>query len=379
MSEPSEAQRRLAGLLLNAVTTGVTRRELPQLWQAIHGRKYLVANYRQADYESQDKLNEDLEFGLLATTMGLLGFSDDVHHAMYANFCGALWYDRPTLFLERELADPLGESSLPLEMVVEDIEWKWPQFRLYLPKAFMTIEREGAPRSLLFLDICKIEAEGLGLPPKYGNEIEAFIQRHAPQMVPYRSPATKLRVAMGEPYMAVVGGLDWSEIGSEQGTSYATIMPWNNKKIGELVNLQGPGLNTPLKLDKADDRLLEQMLQLAFNVLLFLSQKPMLYKPEVVRPAKAEGKHRVKPALLKAHYLGQEQFKAAAAMMHAAAKKAAAVGHQLRLKAHWRKGHWKRQPYGPKNTLRRWQWVSIYHTFGPDETTTTTTNRSDSK
>jgi hypothetical protein len=261
-------------------------------------------------------------------------------------------------------------------MVVGDIEWKWPQFRLYLPKGFITIERDGAPRSLLFLDICKLEEEGMGLPPKYANEIEDFIVRHAPQVVPYRTPATKLKVAMNEPYVAIVGGLDWSEIGSEQGTSYASIIPWNDKKIGELIDIhsKGPGLKTPLKLDEADDRLISQMMFLAFNVLLFLSQKPMVYKPEVVRPAKSEGKHRIKPALLKAHFVAQEQFKRAADMLHGASKAAAAVGHQLRLKAHWRKGHWKRQPYGPKNTLRRWQWISIYHTFGPDETTTTTTS-----
>lgn len=203
-------------------------------------------------------------------------------------------------------------------------------------------------------------------------EAESVIQRvfkDADLHPPHRPPATKLRVCMNEPYMALVGGLDWSEIGSQQGTSYASIVPWNNKKIGELLRLRGPGLNTSLQLDNADSVLLDRMQRLAFNVLLFLSQKPMVYKPEVIRPLRREGKGHIKAALHKAHFLGQEQFRTAATLLHGSGKAQEGPATGLQLKRHWRRGHWKRQPYGPKNSLRRWQWISIYHTFGPKENT----------
>lgn len=154
--KPTRLQLELAARLLAHMRSGTTRKECPQLWAAIHGRRFILPQYRQADYASQDRLNEDFEFSMLATAMGLLGFSDDVHHAMYSNSCGALWYDRPVLFLERELAEPLAESSLPEEMVVDDIEWPWPQVRILLPKGFLTIERDGEQRSMLFVDLVKL-------------------------------------------------------------------------------------------------------------------------------------------------------------------------------------------------------------------------------
>jgi hypothetical protein len=348
-------------LIVECQNDGRLRHDCPQLWQAIYGKKYLVPNYRQLDYVSQDKMNGELAFGILATAMGLLGYEDDVHHAQYANYCGALWHERPILFLEKELGGPLLESALPKDMVVEDIEWVWPQFRVYLPKGLLAIEREGQPRSLTHLDICRLDEEGLCLPPKYGQELEHFIEKEAPDLYTYkkRIPATKLIVQMGEPYMAVSGNLDWSEIGASTGTAYASIMPWSNKKLGELLAIRG-GLNTPLACDKADDKLLERMLSLALQMLLFLSQKPVIYKPEVVRAMRQEGKHRIKPALHRAFFVGEQLYRPSPAVR----KHHAATGKHYA--AQWRKGHWKRVAYGPKHAERRFQWISIYHTFGPD-------------
>jgi hypothetical protein len=59
--------------------------------------------------------------------------------------------------------------------------------------------------------------------------------------------------------------------------------------------------------------------------------------------------------------LGQERFKA---IYDRIARKAALEPTGKHYKAMWRKGHWKRVAHGPFRTLRRWQWVSIYHTFG---------------
>lgn len=347
-------------LVISPETDPRVQRDCPLLWRAIHAKRYLVPNYRQGDYENQEELNDDFEFGLMMSCIGLMGYNDDVQHAMYANYCGGLWYDRPLIFLEKELATPLNGSPLPTEMVVEDIEWRWPQFRVMLPKGLITIERDGQARNMWFLDLCFIDEKGMRMPPAYAEEVERFIYKN---LTPFyfkkdRVPATGLYVKMAEPYMAIVGGIDWNESGI-RGTNYASIMPWNNKRIGELLEIRG-GLQTAFPCDDADNVLLDQMLRLALNILLFLSQKPVLYKPEVVRPERQEGK-RTKPALLKAHFVGQERFKAVSDQI---AKKVASEPTGKHLRAMWRKGHWKRQPYGPKHALRRWQWISIYHTFG---------------
>lgn len=338
------------------------KRECPQTWAAIWGRRYLLPQYRQDDYIAQDKLSADMEFGITATAMGALGYKDDVHHAQFANYCSALWFDRPTLWLERELAGPLFASDPPKEMRTDDIEWKWPQFRVIVPKGLITIERGGAPRSVTYLDICMVPEEGLSLPPKYAQELERYVQRYGPDMMP-RAPVSKLTVMMKEAYLTVVAQIEWAELGFG-ATTYAYTVPWKDHTLGKLVSYTG-GLQTAIACDSADDVLLDQIKRLSINVLLFLSQKPFEYAPKVVRPFKREGKHHMKPALLQAHFVGREQFRKAAQMLHGAQKAAEAGGQTLHIKAHWRKGHWKRQPYGPKSSLRRWQWISIYHTFGP--------------
>jgi len=337
------------------------KRECPQLWQAIWGRKYLLPQYRQNDYINQDRLNADMEFGLTATAMGALGYKDDVHHAQFANWAAGLWFERPTLWLEKELAGPLFASDPPKEMRTEDIEWKWPQFRVIVPKGLITIERGGAPRNVTFLDICMVPEEGIWLPPVYADEMEGYVRRHGPNLY-RRVPVRNLTVMMKEQYLAVVAQIEWSEVGYGP-TTYAYTVPWLDHTLGKLTSYTG-GLQTAIACDQADNVLLDQIKRLSVNVLLFLSQKPFEYAPKLVRPFKREGKHHMKPALLQAHFVGREQFRKAAQMLHGAQKAAEAGGGVLKLKAHWRKGHWKRQPYGPKSGLRRWQWISIYHTFG---------------
>jgi len=345
-------------------------RECPRTYRAIHGKRFLLPQYRQVDYFNQERANAELELGLLATAMGFLGYKDDVHRAMYVNYCGGLKCDRPTFFLEKELGGPLFESALPEEMKVEDIVWPWPQFRVFLPLGLLTIEREGVVRSLTYLDICRVPAgERFGLPTPYAEEVEGYIRTCFPEAYgdPNRVPVTGLRMDEGEPYVALAGGLDWRRSESEGSLSYASVISWTDKRIGEVLAMESE-LATPFSIDDLDRVFLEKMLRLSLNILLFISQKPLFYKPEIVRALKQEGKHHIKPALARAHFVGAERFRRAAELLDAAKKKAAAhaatTGHHL--PAHWRKGHWKRQPYGPKHTLRRWQWISIYHTFGLD-------------
>jgi hypothetical protein len=345
-------------------------RGCPRLYRAVHGKRFLLPAYRQQDYTNQDHLNEEMEVGLLATVMGFLGYEDEVQRALYVNYCGGLKCDRPALFLEKELGGPLVESALPTEMVVEDIAWPWPQFRVYLPLGLLTIERGGGLRSLTYLDICRIAAgERFGMPSEYAEEVEGYLRKFFPDVYAAsgRVPATLLRMDEKEPYVSVAGQIDYSEAGRyTSGTSYASVIPWTNQKIGELLAIS-TGLASPYSCDDRDKAFLGAMLRLALNTLLFLSQKPFFYKPEIVRALKQEGKHHIKPALARAHFVGAERFKRASELLEAQTKKAAAAaGTTYHLPAHWRKGHWKRQPYGPKHTLRRWQWVSIYHTFGLD-------------
>jgi hypothetical protein len=328
----------------------------PMLYRAIKGRKFLVPNYRQAHYENQDTLNNDFEFGLLSVTSGERGYTDDVNNAQYANMCGALGCGRPMLFLEKELGEKLVQAPLPKGMVTTDIRWPWRQLRVILPLGLLTIEREGVQYSMTYLDMVQVPPEGMTLPKRFVTELEAFAEKYMPTEFysGRRVPTDKLLVIMKDLYISVVGAINWSEVGFGP-TTYGYTAPWTDQKLDELVGYSG-GLNTAMACDDKDRVLIDKMKHLAITVLLWLSQKPIRYLPEVVRKEQMEGK-RLKPELARAHFVGQEAFKAVL-IRHKGP-------HELtgrHLPAHLRKGHWKMQPYGPKSSLRRWQWVDMYMT-----------------
>lgn len=335
----------------------------PNLYRAVYGKRYLLPHYRQDHYPSQDELNERIEFDLTAMTLGVLGtVKDDVLNAQFSNYCGALTYGRPVMYLERELGEGLITSPLPVEMKTEDVQWPWPQLRVVLPKGLLAIERDGQQRSMDCLDIAMVDPDGWCLPRAYGAELDAWAaKRHVPRQIPISNYRVYIR-DKAEPYLCVATQTSYSESGIGP-TTYAYTAPWNNHKLGELVGYKD-GMTALLKCDEADDQLLARMKQLALNCLLYVSQKPFEYKPKTRRPMRMEGKH-MKPALQDAHFVGQELYKAV--LLKQAVKALPGEPTGRKVAQHFVKGHWTRQPYGPRQSLRRWQWIGFYWTKGDNE------------
>jgi hypothetical protein len=327
----------------------------PMLHRAIHGRKFLLPNYRQTHYANQDTLNNDFEHGMLAITSGSVGYSDEVMHANYANMVGGLSCGRPVLFLERELGEKLIETPLPKGIAAQDVHWPWQQLRVMLPLGLIEIERAGQRYSLTYIDMHHSPAQGVIMPQRFVPELEVFIKKYMPDYFysGRRVPSGKLMmIVKGEPYMAMVGAIDYSEIGYGP-TTYGYTAPWTQETLGQIVNYHG-GLNSDWPCDNLDNVLLDRMKHLGITILLWLSQKPFRYMPEIVRKEKMEGK-RLVPELARAHFVGQEAYKAALIRPSGP--------HELtgkHLAPHLRKGHWKMVPYGPKHGLRRWQWIEMY-------------------
>lgn len=334
-------------------------RSCPRLAKAIHGRKYILPQYRQGDYYSQDKLNADFEFGLIAIGLGALGYRDDVHNAQYANYCAGLHYDRPVMFLERELGEALMRTKLPNDVRTEDIHWRWPQMRIYLPLGLVTIERAGAVRSLLYLDMCQVSADGLMLPKEYAAELEKFITSKANVEGINRATMQQLKVFMAEPYVCMVGAIDYSEVGFGN-TVYCYTAPWNDRNLGQMTSYKG-GLQTALNCDSDDDAFLDRLKQLAVNILLHLSQEPSRYVPKVIRREQLHGQH-LRPALHTASFVGQSQVKPLYIRSH---HDAVATGRIV--KGHWVCGHRRLVPCGPGRTQRRLLWIQPYRTGHEDE------------
>src|ERR1700746_287050 len=149
----------------------------PLSYAKFFGRKYILPHYREGDYFPMDFQNlcsfdRCLHFALEPET------TDDVMRCSLANTFAALEYDRPTLYLERELGEALLRTEILADISSGDINWRWPAFRIMLPKELISIKREGGLRSLTHFDVCHIGPEKpIRVPREIAREIEKFILR----------------------------------------------------------------------------------------------------------------------------------------------------------------------------------------------------------
>ena len=144
----------------------------PISYRKFFGRKYLLPHYREGDYYSLDFQNLVDFDRCLAFAMNPEG-TDDVIRCSVANTLAALEYNRPTLYLERELGEALLRTAILSDISTGDINWRWPAFKIVLPKGLISIEREGTPRSLTHFDVCHIGPEAkIGIAPEIAREID---------------------------------------------------------------------------------------------------------------------------------------------------------------------------------------------------------------
>jgi hypothetical protein len=325
----------------------------PTIWKELLSKKYLVPNYRQADYVNQEVYNYFLADFLISFTMEEFLTGNEVLNTSYVGLMRRLECGMPTYFLERELGEALMRTKLPDDYQVSDIKWKFPSIRVYLPKGLLSITRKQS-NYMPYLDIVKIEKEQLyDLPWSIRKEL-AFKLGVQP---PYG--AKNKYTGMG-----VSGPLDLE--GEFGGVSYAASTGLEDTNIKKVFDVYAKhALQTESPSDDTDQVLIDQILMLGFNILLFLSAYPLeidadpntkAAKEEIIRPIHSEGDTLV-PGLFKAKFIGQSQlrWKDKQQFEHPT--------HHLgrSLIPHWRAGHWKRIPYGPKGALRRLGFIETYH------------------
>jgi hypothetical protein len=325
---------------------------IPKTWNAMMGRKYILPNYRQDQYFSQELIRwMSLEF-LLAFCQGHYGFDiqrDEVLNTKFITTCMAINHQWPTYWLESELAKPLLATNLPEDFMLDDVHWRFPVMRIYLPKGLLTIRRKDVDCSLMYLDIVKVDKDSrFTLAEQFKQELEA------------KGEARWCPTFMGPPdkdSIAVWGTIDVDC--PEPAVGYATTCPITNTSI-EIVYDQSRfyHIASPTPSDDLDGILTNSMLRLAFNILILMGSYPLEYDPnEVLRKAKQEGQRTI-PALLKAKFVGQSLLRPR--KKHATATSSQDGELRSNVVPHWVKGHWKRVAYGSKHSLRRLQWIGMY-------------------
>jgi hypothetical protein len=338
-------------------------KQAPHAYAAFFGKTYILPNYRQGDYVSQ-KWEQWIAFDRVCTfAAGAAPVKDETWMCCLCSTVAALNYNRPTLFLERELGEALMRTDILEHLQTGDIKWRWPAFRVYLPKGLVTIDREGETerRWAVYFDVADVSEEsGYSCPRLVAREIDAFAANNITQLEGVNlGLLTSRKFVHKEHAMIVSTALNKSDNPGIVQTVYAQTKPWGLITVTDYKNV-GDDLRGGYQQDEADRRLLRKLEHLTLNVLLFLSSTPEDYEPEhilrtaSVNPGKPSGE------LVKAHFVGDLY---ARAHLVGEVVKSKPVQHTGRhVAAHWVSGHWKRVVYGAGGSLRRLQWIQPYQT-----------------
>jgi hypothetical protein len=321
------------------------QKRFPILYKTIFQKRYVLPAYRQPDYANQlacDYLLTDCMFGYLREKLNVK--TDQVTAHCFNNWMVGWHYGRPTYYLERELGFPLLKTKLPLDFIADDIQWKYDAMRVYLPKGLLTITRGKDTGSIMFLDICKT-------PKGYSRDIPKAINEELGNYV-----FTGKLPIMNSHFdgFTVSAFMDFDSF--ESATGYAASSKLERQSIREIMEYSHTDLKSHVKTDEIDKDFLYRMLALGMNILLFLSATPIEYEPDKeLRRPRMEGKHFIS-GLYPAKFIGSSQLRPSSKPSHVAS-----LPTGKHVAAHWKAGHWKRQPYGKGRTERKLIWILSYH------------------
>lgn len=336
----------------------VISEKFPVLYRHIFGKKYLLPQYRIPDYhraEACDYLMLDSFFGFLE---GHFPEEDHVSTHCMSNYIEQLNYGKPTFWLEKELGFPLLKTKLPLDFYAEEINWRWPAFRVYLPKGLLCMTKafEGKPVTshVMFLDICHVQKHSvLHLPKGVDEELTKVFGPPVKYTIP-------LRVSNYEG-LCISAFFDFDA--PESAIAYTVNTPLEEKTIQALIQElmdEKAEIPSPYKLDETDIDFNNRMTAFTINILMYLSALPLEYDPahdKALRQPKVEGR-RLVPGLYHARFIGQSQIRPKQSeLAHA---NSTGTGHPQ--EAQWRCGHWRKVWFGPGKTQWRRQWIGLYHT-----------------
>jgi hypothetical protein len=316
-------------------------KRFPVAWGRIAKKRYVLPQYRQADYYDQDFLNlQSIDY---FTTRYKLGDrcnpNDVVNQTGFALMCKALEHDRPTFYLERELGELLARTEIPDDFSADDIHWRWPQMRILLPKGLLSVVREGHPRNMMFVDIGYTQGrEEIWPPQDCTDEMARIFNRTA--SVQFNDSSFCLMT-----FASLDGGI-----------TYGGCQPIEKLKLSAIRSLWNTEA-TPLPIDQEDEVLIARLDQIILNILLYLSHLPVEYQSTEIRKPKRDGKRMI-PGLYAARFIGDLQVRSKPIPRDSTEP----TGRHL--PGHWRSGHWRRQAHGVGRSQRRLVWIMPYKTLG---------------
>jgi hypothetical protein len=334
------------------------QKKIPTLWSAMMTRRYLLPKYRQSDYYNQEACDYlMLDFLAEFTQARLSRATDEVLNTQYVSIVRSLECGRPTLFLEKEFAAVLEKSPLPDDYEIDDIKWRWPSFRVYLPKGYLTIKRHGQKCSMMFIDIVKVDKDvDYELPSTMVKEIHGLFRDY--RIPPFRNAYSG---------MGVSGNLDFDCV--ESAIAYAGTAPIDATTVFKIMSIvSGTPLKTSLTSDELDNEFTARMLKIALKILLFLSSYEIIPDPPdagLIRKPSMDGDRQI-TGLYHAKFVGQSAIRLTESGAKDKGMMVSSVNGRT-VAPHWVSGHWQRICHGPKHSLRKLVWIGIYRTGKANE------------
>ena|SRR5260221_8966375 len=262
----------------------VFQQRCPQLFRAIHGKRFLLPQYRVPDYASQDTLDQAVCNWFVAALIGRLDFSNDLNSMLLINYMLALCYNRPTLYAERELCTALERTDLP-ELTTADFRWKWPQVRIVVPLGI--ISRAGQKHSVCCLDMFLAEGQQkISLPEPIRAELRAM-----------RAELPLVENRLSRSTFNLIASSNGSEV-------YSYRVPWND----ESLHAFGQG-KLPTTCASTDKSLTDRAVRLGLSLLALLASTPWEYTAEHYARAPRIRGHHFKPGLISARFVGRELYR----------------------------------------------------------------------
>ena len=253
----------------------------------------------------------------------------------------------PTIYVEEDLGQILADSILPEETFLEDVKFPWPSFRLVLPKGLLS--HSNLEYYVQCIDIAFARPGDIISCPKdihrdldMGNFDPKY---NFPEVI-----TMKTEMAGQSGLIQVNGFLD------SRSNQYFTFSASFDvaTKLGIFKHASEHYDTMNMTPDMA--QLYDRIMLFSMNAVLLYSAVPVQYEPErVQRKLRKEGK-RLIPALVHPHWLGDQLL---SARKHGTARNnTEPLTHKS---PHWRRAHWRRQPFGKGLRERRLIWILPMH------------------
>jgi hypothetical protein len=313
--------------------SNIDPRRFPALYAYTHAKRYALPNHLAHKYPNQDTMM-DMTLDVLFT----IRYTQTVAYLYNAFRMGG-----PTIYVEEDLGQMLVNSFLPEETFIEDIKFPWPSFRLVLPKRLLS-----SVYDVQFIDISFAKhGDVVYCPEGIYKDLNNLKNYDFPKSISFeKSLEGKSGIIM------VNGFLD------PDFNRYFTFSCTfdENTKLGAFKNSSKTFEETTGLTTEEMNKIYDRIMCFAMNAVLLCSAVPVQYETEhVQRKARKEGK-RIIPALVNPHWMGDQLV---SARKHGRAKdNTEPTSH---VSPHWRRAHWRRQPYGKGLKERKLIWILPMH------------------